>query len=223
MRIKTIYLILKTDKTVTEGSTKIRGYMGNTFKDYPLLHNHHNQENFLYSYPLIQYKVLEGQISILGIEEGVKTLKAISGELSELKLSNQYYKVTEKVAYEKEFDVGPTREEYHYKFLSPWLALNTDNYQKFNNINSWKDKKLFLNNILIGNILSMSKGLGIIVNREIYPKTHLENKTAIYKSILMQGFLGEFKIRFKIPDFFGLGKGVSHGFGTIKEIIDGNH
>ncbi|MDR2967895.1 MAG: hypothetical protein LBU74_08120 [Methanobacteriaceae archaeon] len=220
MKINTAYLILNTDKKVTENSNKVRGYIGNKFKDYPLLHNHYNNENFLYSYPLIQYQVLEGQVSILGIEEGVKTLKDISSEISELKM-DKYYKVNEKIIHEKEFDVGTSREEHHYKFLSPWLALNTKNYHKYNQINVWKDKKLFLNNILVGNILSMSKSLGIIVNREIYTKTHLESVHAQYKSIAMQGFLGEFKVKFKIPDFFGLGKGVSHGFGTVKEIIHG--
>jgi len=219
MKINTVYMILKTDEKVSESSNKLRGYLGNKFKEYPLLHNHYNKENFLYSYPLIQYQVLEGQISILGIEEGVKTLKDISSEISELKLE-KFYKVSEKIIYEKEFDVGTSREEHHYKFLSPWLALNTRNYKRYNQINGWKDKKLFLNNILVGNILSMSKSLGIIVNREIYTKTHLENVTAQYKSINMQGFLGEFKVKYKIPDFFGLGKGVSHGFGTVKEIIN---
>ena len=28
------------------------------------------------------------------------------------------------------------------------------------------------------------------------------------------------KVRFKIPDYFGFGKGVSQGFGSVKQIID---
>ncbi|MDR2545040.1 MAG: CRISPR-associated endonuclease Cas6 [Methanobrevibacter sp.] len=31
-------------------------------------------------------------------------------------------------------------------------------------IDGWKDKKLFLNNILVANSISMAKGLEIIVN-----------------------------------------------------------
>ncbi|MDR3222228.1 MAG: hypothetical protein LBT66_00640 [Methanobrevibacter sp.] len=220
MKINTAHLILKTDKKVTEDINRVRGYFGNTFREYPLLHNHYSNERLLYSYPLIQYKVLDGEVSILGIEEGIKTLKEISSEINELKLSDKYYRVTEKIMFEKEINITPTREEHHYKFLIPWLALNSKNYQKYIVMKDWKDKKLFLNNILIGNILSMAKGLGIIVNREIYPKTILDAVSLKYKSIAMTGFNGEFKIKFRIPDFFSLGKGASQGFGTVKEIID---
>jgi len=219
MKINSCYLIIKTDKKVTESSNKVRGFIGNKFKEYPLLHNHYDNESFLYSYPLIQYQVLEGQISILGIEEGVKTIKEISSDITQLKLDNTY-NVTEKIIYEKETDIRTTNQEYHYKFLSPWLALNTKNHEKYMKINSWKDKKLFLNNILVGNILSMSKSLGIIVDRRLYVKSHLDEVYTQYKTINMRGFLGEFKVKFQIPDFFGLGKGVSHGFGVVKEITE---
>jgi len=37
-----------------------------------------------------------------------------------------------------------------------------------------------------------------------------------FKGIRMIGFKGEFTVNFNIPDFFGIGKGVSHGFGTVK-------
>ena len=37
----------------------------------------------------------------------------------------------------------------------------------------------------------------------------------------MLGFSGEFKVNFNIPDFFGFGKGVSQGFGTIVKVDDG--
>lgn len=220
MKINTALLKLKTDKKVTEEPNKVRGYLGNKFNDYPLLHNHYNEEKFLYSYPLVQYQVIEGEVSILGIEEGINTIKEISSEIYKLDLGKNTYEVTEKIIFEKTTDVRTTNHDHHYRFLSPWLSLNPKNYKKYGEIKMWKDKKLFLNNILIGNILSMSKGLGIIVDRKIYPKTHLESTPCMFKGLNMIGFSGEFKIRFKIPDFIGLGKGVSHGFGTIKEIID---
>ncbi|WP_067091368.1 CRISPR-associated endonuclease Cas6 [Methanobrevibacter curvatus] len=219
MKINTAHLTLKTDKKVTEEVSKLRGYIGNKFKDYPLLHNHFSENKFLYSYPLIQYKIVDGEVSILAIEEGISTIKEIYSDIEELKLKNTY-EVREKILREKTTDIRTTNEEIHYKFLSPWVALNPNNHSKFQNLKMWKDKKLFLNSILIGNILSMSKGLGIIVNRKIYPKTHLDECEVIFKGLNMIGFTGEFKIRYKIPDFFGLGKGVSQGFGTIKEITD---
>lgn len=217
MKINTSYLVFKTDNPVTCEASKLRGFIGNKFKNQTLLHNHYGNERFLYSYPLIQYKIIDGQASILGIEEGADLLKEISSEIKELKLDKTYH-IDEKIIYDKEYDINTTNEECHYKFISPWLALNTKNYKKYKSMSNWRESKLFLNNILVGNILSMSKGLGIIVNRHLYIKSHLDTVSTKYKSVNMIGFTGEFKVRFKIPDFFGFGKGVSQGFGTIKRI-----
>lgn len=217
MKINTVNLTLKTDKTVVEGANKVRGYIGNTFKDYPLLHNHYCNDNHLLTYPLVQYKIINGDVVILGIEEGGDVLKEISSDLNILKL-NKEYKITEKILSEKEVDVKPSSEEKHYKFVTPWLGLNQKNYSKYNELYGWKDKKNFLNNILVGNLLSMSKGLGIIVNKRLHVKSHFEIKQVKYKSVIFNGFVGEFMVHYDIPDFFGLGKGVSHGFGTVCEI-----
>lgn len=218
MKLNVAYIIIKTDKKIKEGTNNLRGYIGNRFKEYSILHNHYGGEKFLYSYPLVQYQILDGHASILAIEDGINILKNISGDLNELKLRNSYYKVEEVVLHEKVYDICPSKEEHHYKFLSPWLALNSDNFQRFNKLKGWKDKKIFLNKILVGNILSMSKGLGIIVNKRLHAKSHLEPVKVNYKSVVMQGFTGEFKVHYQIPDFFGFGKGVSQGFGTVKEI-----
>lgn len=68
----------------------------------------------------------------------------------------------------------------------------------------------------------MCKGLGIIVNKKIYVHSYLEEEMVDFKGIPMNGFKGEFTVNFQIPDFFGLGKGVSQGFGTVKGVKDAN-
>lgn len=219
MKINTSYLIFKTDKPVTCEASKLRGYIGNKFKNHSILHNHYGKNQYYYSYPLVQYKIINGQASILGIGKGANILKEISSDIEELKM-DKTYNINEKIIYDKNYDINTTNKEYHYEFLSPWLALNTKNFQKYINISNWRESKLFLNNILVGNILSMSKGLGIIVNRKLYIKSYLNPISVKYKSVNMKGFTGEFKVKFKIPDFFGFGKGVSQGFGTIKQVTD---
>ena len=211
-------MVFKTDKNITASASKLRGYIGNTFKDNFLLHNHY-EDNFIYSYPLIQYKVIQGQASILGIDEGAKLLKEISEDITVLKL-DKTYAVESKAIYESDFDVNTSNEEYHYRFITPWLALNEKNFQKYNDISSYKESKVFLNKIIIGNILSMSKGLGVIVNRRLHVESRLDPVTVNYKSVNMKGFAGEFKVKFKIPSFCGLGKGVSQGFGTVIPVYD---
>lgn len=221
MKINTVVLVLKTDKPLTCSSSKFRGFIGNQFKDHYLLHNHFGGQNLIYNYPLVQYQIIGGQATILGIESGAETLKKISSDLDYLN-ADKRYSIEEKILYEKSYNVQPTMEEYHYKFITPWLGLNTHNFQKYIKMKGWKEKKIFLNKILVGNILSMSKGLGIIVNKRLHITSRLDETIVEYKGVNMKAFTGEFKVHYRIPDFFGFGKGVSQGFGTIKMISDDN-
>ena len=219
MKYNIVTVLLKTDSKYNINPTKVRGYIGNQYREYPILHNHYPEDKFLYSYPFVQYKSINGDIVIVGVDEGGEILKKIAPELDILEL-NEKVKIKEKLIHEKEYDIKPTSEEKHYKFITPWIGLNQKNYQTYIKTENWKDKKELINKILVGNILSMSKGLGIIVNKRLYAKTHFKDKIVHYKGVKMNGFTGEFKIYYDIPDNFGLGKGVSQGFGCVKQISD---
>lgn len=218
MKYNVVNLTLKTDSPIDTTASKLRGFIGNEYSEFTLLHNHIRDDKFLFSYPFIQYKVLDGDARIIGIDEGGEILKKISSDLSILNL-NKKYKITEKLIHEKEYDIKPSSEERHYKFITPWLGLNQKNYERYMNSKSWKEKKEILNKVLVGNLLSMSKGLGIIVNKRLYAKTHFDERIVEYKGVKMNAFTGEFKVHYDIPDYFGLGKGVSQGFGCIKQIV----
>ena len=221
MKYKITNLILKTDNEVDCSPSKVRGYFGNTFNQYPLLHNHFSEGKYIYNYPRVQYKIIENTIIIQGIDEGGDLLKEISSSLSTLSL-NKEYSIVEKIIQEKEFDIKPSSQEKHYKFITPWLGLNANNYLRYIQMKSWKDKKELLNNILVGNFLSLSKGLGIIVNKRLYATSHLDEQIVEYKSVKMNAFTGEFKVHYDLPDYIGIGKGVSQGFGCVKQIYDGD-
>jgi len=190
--------------------------IGSKFKEYPILHHHVSEVGYLYTYPRVQYKIIEGTPSILGIEEGAKVIKEISGDFGEFVLGKNTYKVRKKTFIEQESELGPLRENYHYRFIIPWLALNPGNYKRYMEMRDWREKKGFLNGIIVGNVLSMCKGLGIVVNRRLFVHSHLDAEKIEYKGTEILGFTGRFKINFKIPDFFGLGKGVSQGWGTVR-------
>jgi hypothetical protein len=164
----------------------------------------------------IQYKLLEGTALILGIEEGTEVLKKISGDVTELELGKSKYKVESIQMNLMNAEFGPCRENNHYKFLTHWLALNPANYERYKEIRDWKEKKEFLNGILVGNLLSMCKGLDYVVDRKLYVHSRLDDEKVEYKGVPLIGFTGEFRVNFRIPEFFGLGKGVSQGFGVVK-------
>jgi len=215
MVLKVSYLVLKTDKPVEESASKLRGYVGNRFREYPVLHHHAISGEYLYTYPRVQYRVIDGTPQILGIEDGAKVLKRISDEISELVLGRRKYRVVQKVLYEHETVPRPAKM-LQYKFVTPWLALNPDNYRRYLKTGDWRERKNLLNRILVGNILSMCKGLGVVVDRRLHVHSLLQGRRVRYKGVEVVGFTGEFRVNFAIPEFFGLGKGVSQGFGVVK-------
>ena len=216
MFLKVLILTLKTEKPVTEPASKLRGYISQQFPEYPLLHHHIKDVGFLYSYPRVQYKVLGGTPVILGLEEGADILKKIVDDINELQLGNHTYLVEELQINQRKEELGPTHPVLQYRFVTPWLALNPDNYKQFHQICDWKEKKLFLNRILIGNILSVCKSFNYLVTRHLHAHSHLDIHTIEYKGIPLLGFMGDFRVNFRIPPFFGLGKGVSQGFGVVR-------
>ncbi|RLG24653.1 hypothetical protein DRN85_07365 [Methanosarcinales archaeon] len=215
MNLKTLVLVLKTEK-IKEDAAKLRGYIANRFKEYPILHHHIEEADYLYTYPRVQYKIIEGTPLILGIEEGATVLKKILDDITELKLGKSKYKVESIQMTQMNAEFGPCRENRHYKFLTHWLALNPANYERYKEISDWREKKEFLNGILVGNLLSMCKSLDYVVTSKLYVHSRLDDEQVEYKGVPLIGFTGEFRVNFRIPDFFGLGKGVSQGFGVIK-------
>lgn len=216
MHLKTLCMILKSNRPVKEDAAKLRGYIANKYKHYPILHHHIEEAGYLYTYPQIQYKQIGGTPIILGIEEGVEILKKISDDLTELKLGKSKYEVESIQMTQMNAEFGPCRENHHYKFITHWLALNPANYERYKGMNDWKEKKEFLNGILVGNILSMCKSLDYVVTSKLYVHSRLDDEKIEFKGVPVIGFIGEFRVNFQIPEFFGLGKGVSQGFGVVK-------
>jgi hypothetical protein len=219
MNIQTLTLILKTEVPVKESPEKLRGYIGNKFKNNNILHHHREDGKNIYKYPRVQYKIIDGTPVILGIEEGVTAIKEIYEFLVELKLGNTFYQIEEKRMIEKKQKFGYAESFQYYRILSPWVALNETNYRTYLQSSS-KEKVRLLHRIFAGNLLSISKSFDYIVIDQIKVKTKLSPTTISFKGIPFTGFEGEFQTNFYLPEYFGLGKSVSRGFGTIRSVTN---
>ena len=218
MLLKTLTLKLESDKEIKEDAPQLRGFFAAKFNEYVLLH-HHKAGKFVYSYPLIQYKMLDNIPTIIGINEGTEVLKDIYDGYDSLKLGKHKYKIFQREITTKKQIFEISDSIYEYQFLTPWLALNERNYEKYIKFGTWEKRKILLEKILIGNIISMSKSLGYTVPKPIKANIiKLKEVKASLKGVPMLGFLGNFSMNFEIPDYFGIGKSVSRGFGTIKRV-----
>jgi len=214
--VPTIELSLTTSKILKFcDSVYLRGFIGRNFPENIFLHNHDN-DSLNYSYPRIQYKVIDSNAKIIGLAEGVDAVKQFP-QFERITLAQEEVPVKGHSVTEEQSSLGIACEPLPYTFLTPWLALNEKNYEKYQKYGAWAKRKELLEKILIGNIISMSKGLGYTVPEPI--KANIGNMKEVHtklKGTPMIGFLGTFSVNFEIPDWWGIGKSVSRGFGTVK-------
>ena len=202
---------------------KFRGFVGNLFKKHDLIHNHDLETGkVIYRYPLIQFKLIDNTPAIIAItDRAVKIFTEIFMNLDKINIDGIEIAVFEKDLKVEETDFGYSDETFMYEFITPWLGLNQNNYKKYESAKSNDEKQENLKRILTGNILSMSKSLDYRLREDQRINTTLQvkHRKVNLKGKTMLGFTGVVKTNFLIPDYMGVGKSVSRGFGCLKKLI----
>ena len=217
MKLKTMLLKMESDQPIKEDAAKLRGFFAHKFNNYLLLHNHLGKNKFLYKYPRIQYKTIDYTKVVLGLAEGVQVLQNIYNQYDKITLGENSYQIFSKEIVLKEEEFGIAPKNIKYKFLTPWFALNEENYQRYKNYN-YSERTDQLRSILIRNIMAIAKTFQYFIDSKIMVNTKLKETTIKFKGENIIGFIGTFQVNFDFPDYIGLGKSVSRGFGTIKKI-----
>ncbi|MGH7597647.1 MAG: CRISPR-associated endonuclease Cas6 [bacterium] len=198
---------------------QLRGAIATLYRDWSIMHQHHDRQ-FLYQHPLVQYKVINDTPMVVGLGIGAELLAALEPprqlvlnhapvEFKDIRLVSEIY--------EPDFS---TPHRFH--FATPWLALNEDNYKLYRIIES--DEQVIaisqlLQRILIGNILSFAKGLGLSILAKL--QANIENwhaepvRAKQEESGLMLGFAASGEITFSAPPLWGFGKQSSRGNGVM--------
>jgi hypothetical protein len=204
---------------VTDSPSTLRGFIGRIFPENSIIHHHFNDgtSKLVYSYPKVQYKIIDGFPIILGLSHGTKVVQEIYETVRQLELKDKVYNILNKKQEINEFYFGSTKNNLHYKFLTPWLALDEESYKRYKKRNG-EERKKQLESILIGNIISMAKGFEYVITDKIVASENVHEVPTSLKGTPMLGFLGTFSVNFEIPDYWGIGKSVSRGFGTIKRV-----
>jgi hypothetical protein len=200
----------------TRQGVKLRGYYANSYKDEELMHNHKG-DDFIFSYPKVQYKVIDNLPIICGIQEGASLVAKVGFEAENIDIDGDTMDIFQKYLSKECVEFGVENDYVEYEFATPWIALNQRNISEYNRSNKIEREEI-LKKVLIGNILSMSKGLGYTVDNRLYVWLDLHSRQVNFKNIKMTAFVGRFKLNFLIPDYLGIGKAVSRGFGTVKRL-----
>lgn len=202
----------------TRDAHKLRGYFGNLFREKSeLLHNHMGNGKLKYQYPQVQYKVIGGMPVLVGIKDGAELLTELFLKIRKLDIDGRSYTVHQKNIEAKRFEPGASVSPKTYQFETLWMALNQKNHGRYLDVNALEKEKL-LEKILVGNCLSFFKSLDIFVETKLEARGSFTEKSTKFKNNRMIAFEGMFEINADLPDFIGLGKQVSRGFGTIRSV-----
>jgi len=202
----------------TRDAHKLRGYFGNLFREKSeLLHNHLEGGEFKYDYPKVQYKVIQSTPTLVGIADGAGLLTELFLKIRELNIDGKIYPVHQKNIEAQQVDPGATVAPNTYRFETLWMGLNQKNHTKYSEANALEREKL-LERILVGNCLSFFKSLDIFVDTKLEARGSFNEKSTRFKNNRMIAFDGMFEMNADLPDFIGLGKQVSRGFGTIQQM-----
>lgn len=220
MRVEKSELWVET-KTALDGDVAgaIRGFFGRLFKTVPAFHGHTGKA-FIYKHPLIQYKVRNGSALIMGLKEGAYLLKAVP-PLGHLTVHGEQLPVIAQTRSDGVFDFGLSSNLIHYGFVTSWIALNQDNYRTYCALkdDSTAENRL-LTRILIGNLLSLSKAVGYVVDEPIQVDLAVDEceELEAKRGVHLVGFSGRFNANFAIPDNWGVGKFSSRGYGAVVRV-----
>lgn len=187
--------------------------------EHVLFHNHLDGrvDQFRYRYPLIQYKRIYGKAAVVFVKEGTEEAeKLLKRETLKLTLHGKKYRMNIEKAHFYKYTPKILKQRRGYQ-LRKWLALNGKNYEQFLLIEGEEKRVAFLNKILIANILAFCRSIEwyLEVELKVNITEVISMKQQQYKRVPLTVFDVRFITNISLPNYIGLGKGVSRGHGVL--------
>lgn len=185
-------------------------------------HNHRNTPNgprFHYRYPLIQYKLHRNRPMLFCMGPCVEEARHFFTQPDwSLMIGDHRHEMRLQNIHVQEFQLTVLEQPIEYR-IHKWMPLNQENYTKYLQLHSLAAKYAFLENILRNNILTFAQGVRWFVPQAIQvaiTETLGKPQYISYKGVKRMTFNLHFTCNIGLPNFMGLGKGSSNGFGVVK-------
>ena len=213
--VKSILFKIKTDKPVRKTPYQVKGVIMKQFPNdeiVPMLNGAYRKK---FLYPRIQVKVLDEEIFIIGLNQGVDPIMKIKDEIKELNFGDITFKVEDCDLEESAQLFNLTSNLIKYKFISNWVALNNSTNNKYQNMND-AIRLEFLNKLLGENIVFLAREVGFDFEKNIFSRINISSLEPISEDQKGWGaFQGEFYSNIILPNYIGIGNGITRGYGTI--------
>ena len=184
-------------------------------------HNHNNAEGaavaFLYKYPRIQYRMQQGELKLICLEEGVDalqhffaqpdwTLNLDNGETLNLRISDLKL-------HEAQPEVTDTSQGYQ---LRNWYALNQENYIIYQNLQTDDSRRSFLETLIANQIVLFLREFDCLsVTPIVVNIDRFYTNMVLHKRKKIKTFDIHFRANVRLPHQIGLGKAAAMGFGAL--------
>ncbi len=189
--------------------------------EHELFHNHDNASGgFHYRIPLIQYKQERGRALMLCLNEGIEELQHFFGRPDwTLELNGRTAPIRIAHLQVKQYSLTVTQPPRRYH-IRHWIALSQDNYRVYQALGNLVERLYFLQQILRNQIVALYDQLHALPEERI--EVHIQNlkdeRWVSYKGVKVLAFSIEFLSNAILPDYLGIGKGASVGWGVVKAL-----
>ena len=183
-----------------------------------LFHNHIG-DKLRYSFPLIQYKRIGKKACVLCVHEGTEVIgQFFNAQSFNFRLGERMVEMQIEAVMPRMTTIQVWDSTFHYN-LRRWLPFNSQNYETYKKTESQTERMSQLEHILVGNILSMAKGLGINFDRKI--TCSITNVSEPHIALVKQTKLMMLDVKFQsnvsLPQYIGIGRHSSIGFGIVTQ------
>jgi len=179
-----------------------------------------DKAGFIHRYPVLQCKQVKRNLMVTGIGQGADCLCHLTGDLTTLGSGENSCRITARDPAIRSELFGVIDASDTYEFQTPWLALNQQHAKKFYDLNGKPQRDAFMQKLLMSHLTTLAKSLDYTITVPItceakvrFLRERIERENVIV-------FLGKFRTNLRIPDYLGIGRSVSQGYGTIKRITD---
>lgn len=200
-----------------------RGAVIASLEEKNILFHNHDEDKLRYSYPLIQYKRIHKKAAVMGIGKGIEVIsQLLTANNLNYQIGNEQVKMRIESVNAHDNDIILTENIDSRYRLHNWLPLNSENFKQYQETESIVERIQILERVLVGNILSFLKGVGIFLEERLeISLTDIKGQRAVeYKKIKLMAFDIEFKANITFPQYIGIGKHASVGCGVLTKITN---
>jgi len=212
---RAVLATLITDKPVKKTAYQVKGVFMRHYPDLDIIPMLNGKYRDRYLYPRVQVKVLNEQIYIIGVGDGSDCVLQLIDNITTLDFGNITFEVNDKNIIYMTDQFQQSDQLIRYRFVTPWVALNQTTGRKYRALNN-SERVSFLNKLLGQNIVFIAKELGVDMEDKVFTKVNL---TSLFPKPVDENnwgaFSGEFSTNFNLPNYIGLGNGITRGYGAI--------